>query len=318
MPQRSENPFIYTDSNKRYYTYAYYLKRTYGEKCAKIPLDIGCTCPNIDGRCGRGGCIYCSPRGSGDFVAAGGGVTAQIAAARAALTEKWKTAKIIPYFQAHSNTYGDVQTLAAAYREALCAEDVCGMHIATRADCLSPEILRVLCDLAEKTVLTVELGLQTAFDETAARIGRGHTFADFVSGYTALRRASDRIRVGVHLINGLPGETPEMMIESARAVAALAPDLVKIHELYVLRGTRLAALYLAGDYRPMDEDAFIAVTAEQLAHLPPQTVIGRLTGDGDARDLLAPYHKKGKIALLNGIDRRLVDADLWQGKFYSP
>ena len=314
MSQNTENPFAFTDSNKRYHTYDYYLRTTYGQKCAKIPLDIGCTCPNIDGRCGAYGCIYCSPRGSGDFAAAGS-VSTQIEAARAALGEKWKTARIIPYFQAHTNTYGDLDVLARAYEEALAAEGVVGLHIATRADCLPDEILRVLADLAGKTVLTVELGLQTAFDETAAAIGRGHTFADFTAGYRALREASDKIRIGVHLINGLPGETPEMMLESAAAVAALDPDLVKIHELYVLENTRLADLYRAGRYTPMDEETFIEVTANQLTRLPPRTVIGRLTGDGNARQTLAPRHEKGKISILNGIDRYLFLHDLWQGKY---
>ncbi len=319
MPtQRESNPFLYTDSNKRYYTYDYYLRRRFGGKCAKIPLDIGCTCPNIDGSRGRGGCIYCSARGSGDFAAAPTlTVAEQYAVGRESMAKKWDVSRTIPYFQAHTNTYAPVEFLREKFYEALRQEGVVGMNIATRADCLAPEVLSLLAELAEQTVLTVELGLQSSNDETAERINRCHTFAEFLAGYNALRSASDKLRIGVHLINGLPGETAADMERSARDVAALCPDEVKLHLLHVLRGTRLAAQYARGAYTPLTPEAYVRIVARQLTLLPPDTVIGRITGDGAASELLAPLWSLRKTNVMNTIDKLLYAENLWQGKFYS-
>lgn len=188
--QQARNPFVNSDTNKRYYTYDYYLRRTFGDKCLKVALDIGCTCPNMDGTCGTGGCIYCSGRGSGDFAPAPlASVTAQIEAGKRQLAAKWQSNRVIPYFQAHSNTYGDLNRLRAAYFEAIAYPGTVGVSIATRADCLGDAVLALLAEVAAKTRLTVELGLQSASDATAARINRGHDFAAFCAGFAALRRA---------------------------------------------------------------------------------------------------------------------------------
>ena len=319
MPtQRETNPFLYTDSNKRYYTYDYYLRRTFGGKCAKIPLDIGCTCPNIDGSRGYGGCIYCSSRGSGDFAGAPTlSIVEQYAAGREMMAKKWDVSRTIPYFQAHTNTHAPTLVLREKFYAALALDGAVGMNIATRADCLAPEVLDLLAELAEQTVLTVELGLQSTNDRTAETINRCHTYAEFVDGYNTLRAASPKIRICVHLINGLPGESFADMERSARDVAALHPDQVKLHLLHVLRGTRLAALYERGAYTPLTLEEYADIVARQLTLLPPDTVIGRITGDGAAADLLAPLWSLRKTNVINTIDKLLYAENLWQGKHYS-
>ena len=317
--QADINPFPYSDSNKRYYTYEYWLRRTFGKRCAKIPLDAGLTCPNIDGRCGTGGCIYCSGRGSGDFAQpASLPLREQYEITRRALDAKWHGCACIPYFQAHSNTYAPLPVLRGLFEQALTFPDAVGLSIATRADCLPPDVVSYAADLADRTVLTIELGLQTAHDDTAARINRGHTFRDFADGYTRLRAASDRIHICVHLIFGLPGEDEDSMLETVRAVAALRPDQVKIHLLHVLRDTALGDAYLRGEYVPMDRDSYIRTVVRALELLPPDTVIGRLTGDGMADALLAPDWSRRKISVLNDIDKLQFSSYSWQGKQFSP
>ncbi len=311
------NPFPYSDSNKRYYTYDYYLKSTFGGKCAKIPLDGGFTCPNIDGKCGTGGCIYCSGRGSGDFAQLPTlSLEEQYERTRAALSGKWSVERCIPYFQAHTNTYAPLGVLREKLETALRLPGAVGLNIATRADCLPPDTVAYLADLAERTVLTVELGLQSAHDVTAEKINRGHTWAQFCKGFDALRLASEHINVCVHLIFGLPGETDEMMLETVRRIAALHPDQIKIHLLHVLKGTRLAEMYGAGEYEPLERERYIRLVANALTLLPPKTVIGRLTGDGIADELLAPEWSRRKVSVLNDIDKLLVKNGWYQGIFY--
>ncbi|MBQ8415646.1 MAG: TIGR01212 family radical SAM protein [Clostridia bacterium] len=318
ITQAQSNPFPHSDSNKRYYTYDYYLRKVFGAKCAKLPLDGGFTCPNIDGTCSTGGCIYCSDRGSGDFAPeATLSISEQIKRQKEAFAKKWDVSHCIAYFQAHTNTHAPLSVLKEKFGEALAQPNIVGLNIATRADCLPPETVEYLARLAEDTVLTVELGLQTSDDEIAKRINRGHDFAAFVKGYRALREASDRIQISVHLIFGLPGEDEEGMLRSVRDVSALSPDQVKIHLLHVLRGTPLAKMYEAGQYRPMDREAYIRTVADALELLPPDTVIGRLTGDGKKEELLAPLWSLKKTAVINDIDKLLYARNSWQGKRYK-
>ena len=308
------NPFPYTDGSKRYHTYDYWLKSTFGGKCAKIPLDAGFSCPNLDGRCGGGGCIYGSGRGSGDFAEVSSvPLREQYDRQREFLAKKWPTERCIPYFQARTNTYAPVEVLRPLFEEVLTYPGVVGMNIATRADCLSDEVVTILRELSEETVLTVELGLQTAHDATAALINRGHTYADFLEGYTRLRERAPRALVCIHLIFGLPGEDEADMLETVRRVAELRPDQVKIHLLHVLRGTALGETYEAGGYTPMEMDDYVSVVVKALELLPPEIVVARLTGDGAAEDLLAPLWSRRKREVLNGIDRLLSVTDTWQG-----
>ena len=315
--QASLNPFPNSETNKRYYTYDYYLKKTFGGKCAKIPLDAGFTCPNIDGRCGVGGCIYCSSRGSGDFAAdAALSLREQYELTRKTLAGKWRTDRCIPYFQAHTNTYAPTAVLREKFEEALALPGVVGMNIATRADCLEEETVAYLAELAERTVLTVELGLQSVHDKTATLINRGHTFAEFLEGYGRLRRASDKIGICVHLIFGLPEESDEEMLDSVRRVAALAPDQVKLHLLHVLRSSRLGRIYEAGGYRPLERERYISLVVRALELLPPDTVIARLTGDGMGEDLLAPEWSRKKVSVINDIDKKLFEENTYQGRLF--
>ena len=312
--QATTNPYPYSDTNKRYYTYDYYLKQTFGGKCAKIPLDAGMTCPNIDGRCSTGGCIYCSGRGSGDFAAAPTlSIEEQYEQVRQRLSHKWSVDKCIPYFQAHTNTYAPLPRLRSLFETALNLPGAVGLNVATRADCLEPDVLEYLSELSERTILTIELGLQSAHDRTADLINRGHTWAQFCQGYENLRAANKNIHICVHLIFGLPGETREDMLTTVRCVAALRPHQVKIHLLHVLQGTSLADMYLAGEYEPMDRQDYIETVAEALTLLPPDTVIGRLTGDGMAEHLLAPEWSRRKVSVINDIDKLLFLNGWYQG-----
>ena len=312
------HPFPYSDGSKRYHTYDYWLKSTFGGKCAKIPLDAGFSCPNMDGTCGVGGCIYCSGRGSGDFAEVSSvPLREQYDRQREFLAKKWPTERCIPYFQARTNTYAPVERLRAVFREALTYPGVVGMNIATRADCLSDEVVTILRELSEETVLTVELGLQTAHDATAALINRGHTYADFLDGYTRLREGAPKALICVHLILGLPGEGEAEMLETVRRVADLHPDQVKLHLLHVLRGTVLGEMYGAGKYVPMEKDTYIATVVGALELLPPETVVARVTGDGAAEDLLAPLWSRRKREVLNGIDQLLSRLETYQGRIYK-
>ncbi len=319
MTQAERNPFANSDTNKRYYAYDYYLRKTFGGKCAKLPLDAGLTCPNIDGRCGRGGCIYCSDRGSGDFAPdAALSISAQIQKQKALFARKWDVSRCIAYFQAHTNTYAPLPHLKALYEEALGEEGIVGLNIATRADCLPPDVVAYLAELSRRTVLTVELGLQSSCDETARKINRGHDFAAFCKGFSELRRADENIGICVHLIFGLPDEDDETMLQTVRDVAALHPDQVKIHLLHVLRGTPLAQLYESGDYIPLERERYIRLVADALELLPPDTVIGRLTGDGAADALLAPLWSQKKTTVINDIDKLLYARNSMQGLRWRP
>ena len=318
MTQAQTNPYPHSDSNKRYQTYEYYLRHTFGRKVAKLPLDGGFSCPNLDGTCGHGGCIYCSGRGSGDFAPeAVLPIAEQIWLQKDAFSRKWDVGACIAYFQAHTNTYAPVSILREKFEEALAQEGIVGLNIATRADCLPDDVVEYLAELAERTVLTVELGLQSSSDETATRINRGHTFTQFCEGVARLRRASEKINLCVHLIFGLPGEDREQMLQTVRDVAALHPEQVKIHLLHVLRDTALATLYERGEYTPMEREEYLSVVADALELLPPETVIGRLTGDGKADDLLAPLWSMKKTTVINDLDKLLYERNSWQGRRYS-
>jgi len=316
--QRKQNPYTNTDSNKRYYTYDYYLRKNFGVKCAKIPLDAGFTCPNIDGKCGYGGCIYCSGRGSGDFAESSSmPLRDQFDITCAKLSSKWSTDHRIAYFQAHTNTYAPLDILKKKFEEALAFDGVVGINIATRADCIDQEIAEYLADLAKRTVLTVELGLQTVNDKVAEFINRGHTFDQFLEGYKLLREASEKINICVHLIFGLPGEDRGMMLNSVKEIAVLCPDQVKFHLLHVLKNTKLAELYESGEYIPLEKDEYVSIVAESIEYLPYDTVVCRVTGDGMAEELIAPEWSRKKVTVINDIDKLLFEKQTYQGRLFS-
>lgn len=306
------NPFPYSNDNKRYYTWNYYLKQRYHTKVCKIPLSGGFTCPNRDGNCGIGGCAFCSEDGSGEF--AGNpqqSIAEQMNRGRERLWKKWPSAKLIPYFQSFSGTYAPVERLAELYEAALQEKDVVGLSVATRPDCLPNEVCDYLAELSRRTDLIVELGLQTANDRTAVAMGRGHSFAEFLEGY---RKLSERgIAVCIHLINGLPGEGAKDMLATVQKVAGLTPFAVKIHMLQILRGTRLGKLYQKKPFSLLSRDEYLQILCDQLELLPPSTVIQRLTGDGKAENLIAPLWGQKKLTLLNDLDKEFVRRDSMQG-----
>lgn len=333
MAQKDTNPYPYSDSNKRYMTYDWYLKQRFGGKTAKVTLDIGCTCPNLDGSKGHGGCIYCK---SGSRSAVGETLEEQYAHGVEVACRKWKPVGFIPYFQSNTNTYGDMTRLSELFLRAAELEGAVAVDVATRADCLTNAAIDALVTLAERIPVTVELGLQTTDDGTAQRINRCHSYAEFVDGYSRLVRAAEtvngklstkdpvtgllykRLTVGVHLINGLPGESADTMMKTAKDVADLSPDMVKIHLMHVLTETPLAAMYESGEYVPMTREEYVRVTCDQLELLPPETVIGRVTGDGIAEDLLAPQWSRRKTEVANEIDKELYRRNSWQGKYRNP
>ncbi|MCD8181577.1 MAG: TIGR01212 family radical SAM protein [Firmicutes bacterium] len=307
-----ENSFKYSDDNKRYHTWNYHLRRKFGCKVFKVALNGGFTCPNIDGTKGTGGCIYCSSSGSGDFAGdISHGILAQFDEVKERMHKKWKEAKYIPYFQAHTNTYAPARVLRERFEPALARENVVGISIATRADCLKDDALEYLSELNERTYLIVELGLQSIFDETGKKINRCHTYAEFLEGYNKLK--SRGINVCVHLINGLPGETKEMMAESAREVARLRPHCVKLHLLHVLKNTRLADMYENGEFELMTREDYVETIVNQLELFHEKTIIQRLTGDGGRDSLIGPVWSLKKFEVLNEIDKLMLRRGTYQG-----
>ena len=306
------NPFPFSDDNKRYHTLSYHNRHTYGKRIFKAVIDAGFTCPNIDGTRGLGGCIFCDG-GSGYFTASSRlSVSEQYLLEEKRIREKYPKAGIIAYFQAHSNTYCTPERLKALLSEAVsCGAE--GIAIATRADCIDGEKADIIASLP--VPVTVELGLQTVSDETAAKINRCHSFAEFLEGYRLLKNR--KIRVCVHIIAGLPGEKRENMLETARSLGRLRPDGVKIHLLHVIKGTRLCEMYESGEYTPLEKAEYIDTVIGQLELLPQETVIERITGDGDKKKLAAPLWSADKISVLGGIDKRMAEIGTYQGRLFS-
>ncbi len=303
--------FCFSDDNKRYHTLNYHNRHTWGGRIYKAVIDAGFTCPNIDGTKSRGGCIFCDG-GSGYFTTGCISITEQLRKEKERITAKNPDAQIAAYFQAHTNTYANPDILRILYGEAV-DFGVRSIAIATRADCINPEIIEVIKELS--VPVTIELGLQSKHARTAEIINRGHTFSEFLTGYNMLKNAG--IRVCVHVINGLPHETAEMMLDTAETVGKLRPDGVKIHLLHVIRGTRLHEMYEKGQYTPLTKEEYIDITVRQLEVLPPETVIERITGDGDKSKLVAPLWSMDKISVLGGIDKAQKERDSWQGKEYK-
>lgn len=284
----------------------------FGERVYKAPINAGFSCPNIDGKKGSGGCIYCDG-GSGYFTDSKLiSVKEQLKHQIELIHIKHPTAKINVYFQSYSNTYADVNVLKDRFEPIFDFPDVAAMSIATRADCLTDDILTYLKELSARTDLTVEVGLQTAHDNTAQIINRGHSFAEFCEGYNKLKALG--IRTTVHIINGLPNEDGDMMLETAEILGRMRPDGVKIHLLHIIKGTVLEQMYNRGEYIPLDKDRYVDITVRQLELLPAQTVIERLTGDGDKRKLIAPLWSMDKISVLGAIDKMQAVRDSYQGK----
>lgn len=309
-----KNYMPYTEGEKRYHTLSYDLNHRFGGRVWKAAVDAGFTCPNRDGTKGRNGCSFCAG-GSGDFTPASLLTPAeQIRMEQQRIWHKWPEAQVIAYFQAYSNTYAPLEKLRSVFEPVVGLPGVCGISIGTRPDCLPVDILDYLQELSHRIDLTVELGLQTVHDQTAECFGRGDGMKTFVNSFEQLKHRG--IRTCVHFINGLPGEDADAMVESAKQIGLLQPDGVKIHALQVLEGTSLAEQWKRGEIQLLSKEAYIDIVCRQLEQLPPETVIERLTGDGDKRFLLAPNWRCGKITVLAGIDKILKERNSWQGKEY--
>ncbi|MEG0276130.1 MAG: TIGR01212 family radical SAM protein [Coprobacillus sp.] len=306
------NKFFYSNDNKRYHTYNYYLKNKYKQKIAKVSLNAGFTCPNRDGTSGIGGCIFCSDSGSGDFAGdIKDSLTKQFDTVSKVMRNKWPDCHFIAYFQANTNTYGSIERLKDTFEPFINKEDVVGIAIATRPDCLSDEICDYLYELSQKCDLYIELGLQTIHDQTGDLINRGHDYQTFKDAVIRLRKR--HLDICVHIINGLPFETYEMMIETAKAVGQLDIQAIKIHNLFILKKTKLYHMYQQNPFPILTRDEYIQLVVEQLSYIPDHVVVERLTGDAPIKDLFEPTWSIKKVTILNDIDKLMKEKDIYQG-----
>jgi hypothetical protein len=300
----------------RYNDFNAYLRNLFHCRVQKITIDAGLSCPNRDGTISDRGCIYCNVRGSGTGAHAKGiSITRQIEEGKERLSRRYGAAKFIAYFQSFSNTYAPIQKLKLLYNEALSVEGVIGLSIGTRPDCVNSGVLDLLEGVAKTHLVWIEYGLQSCHDETLAKINRGHNFACFEE---AVKKTRGRgIQICAHVILGLPGETRAQMMETADAVAGLGLNGLKIHLLYVIRGTALESLYRGGNYRCLEQDEYVELVCDFLERLPRDMVIQRLTGDPHPDELVAPTWAMEKTKTLSLIRNRLESRDTWQGKRYS-
>ena len=306
------NNFKYSNTNKRYHTLDYYYKKKYNSKIFKVSLNGGFTCPNIDGTVGYGGCIYCSKTGSGEFA---GNITddieEQFTKVKQMMHKKWPKAKYIAYFQARTNTYAKIDRLKELYEKALKQENVVGINIATRPDAISDECLDYLEELNHRTDVTIELGLQTIKEETTKLINRCHSLECFENMVKELRKRN--IDVVVHIINGLPYETKEDMLNTVKYLNKLDIQGIKIHMLSVCKDTPLELMYKEKKFHILTKEEYIDIVINQLELLREEIVIHRITGDPKLEDLIEPLWLIKKFCVLNDIDKEMVKRDTYQG-----
>ncbi len=300
--------------DKRYNSLDFFFKNKFGCKVAKVPLSGPFTCPNRDGTKAFGGCIYCSDKLSGEFAGDGNEcISKQFSDITEMLSKKWKNTKYMPYFQTGTATYADIKILEKLYYEALNQENVVGLSIATRPDCVPDEVLDLLFEISKKTFLTVELGLQTIHDKTGEIINRQSTFSEFEN--TFKRLCDKNINVCVHLINGLPGENRDMMMQSVRCVSDMHPWSLKLHLLHIIKGTVCEKMYQNDNLEVFEKQDYVNLICDQLEVIDKDIVIQRLTGDGDRKTLVAPLWSIKKFEVLNAIDKTLLERNTYQGIF---
>lgn len=300
-------------NSKNYYDLKSYWRNLFGCTVHKLQIDAGFTCPNRDGLAATGGCIYCDGRGSklrqmGNLPS----VAEQIAAGKKYY--KPQASKYIAYFQTFTNTYAPVEKLRALYDEALRQEDVIGLSIGTRPDCLGPDVIELLSGYAKKYHIWVELGLQSVHDKTLSFINRRHNYQQFLDAVNRL--AGNGLNICVHIIIGLPEESDKDVLTTAGTIAALPVNGIKIHSLLALEGTALGEMYKKGTINMITRDKYVSLTADVLEVLPPEMVIQRLTADGYRDIFLAPDWAMNKLDVLNSINKELERRDSYQGKYY--
>lgn len=303
-------------NGKRFHNLNYFLRNKFGEKVFKISLDGGFSCPNRDGTISKGGCLFCSERGSGDFAGDRDfSISRQFNDIKTMMSKKWKNGKYIAYFQAYTNTYAPIDVLKQKYEEALKQEGVVALAIATRPDCLGDEVLYLLEEINKKFYVWVELGLQTCNDETARKINRGYKLEVFED---AIKRLKERnIDFVVHSIFGLPGETKEDMLKTVEYIAHSGAQGVKFHLLHLMKGTPLVKLYERGELEFLEQEDYIDLLCKSVEMLPQEMVIHRLTGDAPRDLLIGPMWSLKKWEILNAIDRTMEENDVYQGKKFK-
>lgn len=289
-----------------------YFKALYGQRVHKIAVDAGLTCPNRDGSISKGGCIYCNARGSGTGAAASGiTIRSQLENSKAALSRRYKANLFVAYFQSYSNTYAPLDRLRRIYDEALSVNDIVGLSIGTRPDCVDESILELIEGYARDYLVWVEYGLQSANDRTLKRIHRGHDRACFEN---AVRATQNRgINICAHVIIGLPGETRADLMATADTLARLGVDGVKLHVLYVVKNTVLHSMYKRGEYQCLTQDEYMDLVCAFIARIPESIVIQRLTGDPHPDELVAPAWTIGKRKNLNMVNAELERRNIFQG-----
>ncbi len=306
------NNFKYTNSNKRYHTLDYYYKQRFNSKIFKVSLNANFSCPNIDGTVGYGGCIYCSKSGSGEFAGnKEDEIVKQFNEVKTMMHKKWPEGKYIGYFQARTNTHAPVEVLRNLHNRILEQEGIIGLNIGTRPDAISDECLEYLDELNKKTYLTIELGLQTTKESTSKLINRCHSLECFENMVKKLRQRN--IDVVVHIINGLPYETKEDMLNTVRYLNNLNIQGIKIHMLSILKDTPLEYMYQRDKFHILTKEEYIDITISQLELLRPEIVIHRITGDPKLEDLIEPSWLTKKFCVLNDIDKEMVRRDTYQG-----
>lgn len=303
-------------NNKRYYNLDYEMKKVFGEKAIKLSINGGFTCPNRDGTIGKKGCIFCSEKGSGDFAGnVDSSIKNQIDEQIKYLSKKWKTSSYVAYFQSYTNTYDTVENLERKYTEALSCENVKGLAIATRPDCINEDIARFLSEINKKTYLWLELGLQTIHESTAKDIRRGYNLKVFDEAIELLNKYN--IKTVVHLILGLPGESKEHILESVRYISDKKIWGVKLHLLHVLKNTDLEKLYQKDNFKILSHEEYVNLICDCIENLREDIVIHRLTGDGKRSELVTPLWSLNKKQVLNDIDKELKQRNTYQGKLYK-
>ena len=303
-------------AQKRYNDLNSYLRNLFGCRVQKITIDAGLTCPNRDGSISRAGCIYCNTRGSGTGAHANGlTVTQQLSNGKKLLSKRYKAKKFIAYFQSFSNTYAPLQKLKGLYEEALAVDDIVGLSIGTRPDCVAEPVLDLLQNYVKHYLVWVEYGLQSARDATLAFINRGHDVQCFIDAVAKTKKRG--IKICAHVILGLPHETRRDMLHTAETIATLGLDGVKIHLLYVVKGTRLETLYQQGAFKCLEQQAYVDLVCDFLEKIPFEIVVQRLTGDPHRSELAAPVWSLKKTENLNLIRKTLEERDSWQGKYFE-
>ncbi len=301
---------------RRYNDLNTYLRNIFGCRVQKITVDAGLTCPNRDGTLSRGGCIYCNTRGSGTGAHAKGlTITRQLINGKNSLSKRYKAKKFMAYFQSFSNTHAPLQDLQRLYDEALKVDDIVGLAIGTRPDCVDEAVLDLLQDYARHHLIWIEYGLQSARDATLAFINRGHDVQCFRNAVEKTRNRG--IKICAHVILGLPHENRQDMLHTAATIAKLGIDGVKLHLLYVIKGTPLEALYRKGEFKCLEQPAYVDLVCDFLERIPAEMVIQRLTGDPHREELAAPEWSLKKTETLGLIHQTLEKRNSWQGKYFK-